>query len=132
MDDEEKFKSDLGGGAGTEFGSESSWTHLGADSDDGVYFFSSGDKESSILSEFGWNFHQEDQPISAAVADEPERHGNLERSSDLVEGGDFRSSEPEITAPIGSNNPSVSSSSSEDPPEKSTAGSGGKPPPEIP
>ncbi|PON79650.1 WRKY domain containing protein [Parasponia andersonii] len=131
MDDDEKFKSDLG--AGTEFGSESSWTHLGADSDDvdGVYFFSAGDRENSILSEFGWNFHQEDddQPSRAAAEAEP-----LERSVDLAEGADFRSTEPETAAPIGSsasNNPSVSSSSSEDPPEKST-GSGGKPPPEIP
>ncbi|PON52342.1 WRKY domain containing protein [Trema orientale] len=125
--------------AGTEFGSESSWTHLGADSDDvdGVYLFSAGDRESSILSEFGWNFHQEydDQPSRAAAEAEPdERLGSLERSVDLAEGADFRSPEPETAAPIGSstsNNPSVSSSSSEDPPEKST-GSGGKPPPEIP
>ncbi|XP_062111328.1 probable WRKY transcription factor 57 [Humulus lupulus] len=133
MDDVDKFKSDLGGGggAGTEFGSQSSWTHFGGpDSDDGGYFFSPADRETSILSEFGWNFHTEDDDQLARTT-ESERAGKLERSmtADIAES----STGTEIAARIGStttsNNPSVSSSSSEDPTEKST-GSGGKPPPD--
>ncbi|KAF3431558.1 hypothetical protein FNV43_RR26289 [Rhamnella rubrinervis] len=126
---------------GAEFASDSSWT-LGADSDS-VYFFSN-DRDSSILSEFGWNFH----PDEVNRTSEREQFGDLDGI-----GGDERSSSdlagslglPESSssglvssfptaAPVGStsNNPSVSSSSSEDPPEKS-ADSGGKPPPaEIP
>ncbi|KAJ6312200.1 hypothetical protein OIU77_013862 [Salix suchowensis] len=113
---------------GTELTSESSWT-LGHDSDSVNYFFSN-DRESSILSEFGWNL-QPDEPSRFKVLDqvvEEERSdlaGNLEiqRSSGA---GPARSSGSVST----SNYPSVSSSSSEDPPEKSTD-SGGKPP-EIP
>ncbi|KAJ6718363.1 WRKY TRANSCRIPTION FACTOR PROTEIN 1-RELATED [Salix purpurea] len=113
---------------GTELTSESSWT-LGHDSDSVNYFFSN-DRESSILSEFGWNL-QPDEPSRFKGLDqvvEEERSdlaGNLEiqRSSGA---GPVRSSGSVST----SNYPSVSSSSSEDPPEKSTD-SGGKPP-EIP
>ncbi|KAK6280944.1 hypothetical protein POUND7_014769 [Theobroma cacao] len=125
-----------------EFTSDSSWTLPGPDpvSDSVNYFF---DRESSILSEFGWNL-QPDQ------AEEIERFGELDRTAtrpDLA--GNFSGSQssgaaaaaaagsgsgtatnPSGSADVSTSNPSVSSSSSEDPPEKST-GSGGKPP-EIP
>ncbi|XWS34171.1 hypothetical protein CRYUN_Cryun21dG0017500 [Craigia yunnanensis] len=128
---------------GTEFTSDSSWTLAGPDSvsDSVNYFF---DRESSILSEFGWNL----QPDHA---EEIERFGELDRTDtrpDLA--GKFRGSQsfgaaavasgggsgsgtapnPGGSADVSISNPSVSSSSSEDRPEKST-GSGGKPP-EIP
>ncbi|MBA0631937.1 hypothetical protein Godav_000762, partial [Gossypium davidsonii] len=107
--------------AGTEFKSDSSssWTLAGPDSvsDSINYFF---DRESSILSEFGWNILQLDH------ADEIERFGELDRT-DASRGA---ASNPVGSAEVPTSNPSVSSSSSEDPPEKST-GFGGKPP-EIP
>ncbi|KAK8522856.1 hypothetical protein V6N13_115803 [Hibiscus sabdariffa] len=126
--------------AGTEFKSDSSssWTPTLAGPDsasDGVnYFF---DRESSILSEFGWNILQPDH------ADEFERFSELDRH-DLA--GDFScsskscgvaggscsgtASNPGGSAEVPTPNPSVSSSSSEDQPEKSTD-FGGKQP-EIP
>lgn len=132
--------------AGTEFKSDSSssWTLAGPDSvsDSINYFF---DRESSILSEFGWNILQLDH------ADEIERFGELDRTdasrglagncsgsqsqSCGAAGGVGDSCSGAASNPVGSaevptSNPSVSSSSSEDPPEKST-GFGGKPP-EIP
>ena len=112
-----------------EFTSNSSWA-LGADDSDGAYFFSGG-RESSILSEFGWNFEPQ----------QPNRIGTDGRS-DLAGGvggaglwipshsASAGSTEPADKAASTSNNQSVSSSSSEDLPEKST-GSDGKPP-EIP
>ncbi|KAF4368201.1 hypothetical protein F8388_022834 [Cannabis sativa] len=132
MDDEDKLKSDLGTGGGpvTQFGSQSSWTHFGGlDSDDGGYFISAADRETSLLSEFGWNFHTEDDD-QLRGATEQERAWELERrtTADLAES----STVTERAARIGSttsNNPSVSSSSSEDPTEKST-GSDEKPPPD--
>ncbi|KAK9276251.1 hypothetical protein L1049_005782 [Liquidambar formosana] len=127
----------------TEFSAESSWP-LGADSES-VYFFGS-DRESSILSEFGWNLQPDESYRSLDRIDEDDEErsglagslGMLENSS-LQQQGGGGSSEPAV--PIGpiekarggdtsTSNPSVSSSSSEDPAEKST-GSGGKPP-EIP
>lgn len=132
--------------AGTEFKSDSSssWTLAGPDSvsDSINYFF---DRESSILSELGWNILQPDH------ADEIERFVELDRT-DASRGlaGNFSGSQSQscgaaggvggscsgaASNPVGSaevptSNPSVSSSSSEDQPEKST-GFGGKPP-EIP
>lgn len=113
------------------------------DDSDSVYFFSN-DRDSTILSEFGWNFHSDEVNRTS----EREQFGDLdgigvdERSSSDLAGslGLPESSSSGLisscpaAAPVGStsNNPSVSSSSSEDPPEKS-ADSGGKPPPaEIP
>ncbi|KAL5553674.1 hypothetical protein UlMin_041075 [Ulmus minor] len=110
-----KEKSDLG--SNDFVATESSWS-LGADSESDYFF--PGDRENSILSDFGWSFH----------ADEGERFGELEFPQSSSSG--LPSSEPAIV-PVGSSstNPSVSSSSSEDLPDKSTD-SGGKPPPEIP
>ncbi|GMI87423.1 WRKY DNA-binding protein 57 [Hibiscus trionum] len=125
--------------AATEFKSDSSssWTLAGPDSvSDGVnYFF---DRESSILSEFGWNILQPDH------ADEFERLSELDRADtrdDLA--GDFSgsskrcgvaggscsgtASNPGGSAELPIPNPSVSSSSSEDPPEKSTDFGGKQP-----
>ena len=134
MDDKE------GADPGTEFTSDSSWTFTGPNSvsDSVNYFF---DRESSILSEFGWN-------LKPNHAEEIERFGELDRTDtrpDLA--GNFTGSQSCVAAAAGASgsgtasnlggstdvstsNPSVSSSSSEDPPEKSTD-SGGKPP-EIP
>ncbi|XP_022776773.1 probable WRKY transcription factor 57 [Durio zibethinus] len=132
-----------GADPGTEFTSDSSWILAGEPdsvSDSVNYFL---DRESNILSEFGWNL----QPDHA---EEIERFGELDRTDtrpDLA--GNFSVSQscgevaggaggsgsgtglnPGGAADVSTSNPSVSSSSSEDPPEKST-GSGGKPP-EIP
>ncbi|KAL4319248.1 hypothetical protein GQ457_18G024680 [Hibiscus cannabinus] len=107
--------------AGTEFNSDSSssWTLAGSDSvsDSVNYFF---DKESSILSEFGWNILQPDH------ADEFERscgeaggRGSCSGTASNLGG----------SAEVPTSNPSVTSSSSEDPPEKST--DIGVKPPEI-
>lgn len=131
MDDDGGEKSDLG----PDFAAESSWTQLGGD---GGFFFSSGDRESTILSEFGWSFPAEEDEASLGAA-QHDRFGSLdgtnaaafamEERSDLAAecSGGGAASDPVGSA---SNNPSVSSSSSEDPPEKSTS-SGGKPPPEV-
>ncbi|KAK6931314.1 WRKY domain [Dillenia turbinata] len=113
------------------------WTPLGADS----YFFGDGDRDNTILCEFGWNFQPEEDDNLGPTAS----YSGL----DLVDVGDsFQLTEKkssQTAVPIGSSllssslladkgveaptsNPSVSSSSgSEDPPEKST-GSDGKPP----
>lgn len=138
MDGEEKSD------PATEFASDSSWTTLGADSDS-VYFFSN-DRDSSILSEFGWNFQSDvanreaaegerfggggdlDGIVGRGGDERPERAGSLVSPPPPAETSGLGSSCP-AAVPVGStsNNPSVSSSSSEDPPEKS-ADSGGKPP----
>ncbi|XP_015583825.2 probable WRKY transcription factor 57 [Ricinus communis] len=132
---------------GDDFVTDSTWT-LGPDSDGVSYFFAT-ERESSILSEFGWNLHTSEperldelDPIqSQNTAD---LAGNLRfapessSSSSVLQGSvptgrDTRTG----TAIPGSgggdastSNPSISSSSSEDPPDKS-ASSVGKPP-EIP
>ncbi|OIW02171.1 hypothetical protein TanjilG_02395 [Lupinus angustifolius] len=108
-----------------EFAGDSSWP-LGADDSDGSYFYSV-DRNSSILSDFGWNL-------------EPVQSNRIGSDGD----GLWVPAHPDLTGsvePIGtaaavgtssrSNNQSVSTSSSEDPPEKSTV-SDEKPPLEIP
>ncbi|GMJ04635.1 WRKY DNA-binding protein 57 [Hibiscus trionum] len=129
--------------AGTEFKSDSnsSWTRTGPDSvsDSVNYFF---DRESSILSEFGWNILQPDHADGFERFSEqdltdtrPDLAGNFSGSSKSCgeAGGGSCSgtaSNPSGSAEVPTSNPSVSSSSSEDPPDKSTE-FGGKPP-EIP
>ncbi|XWS23111.1 hypothetical protein CRYUN_Cryun29cG0093300 [Craigia yunnanensis] len=128
---------------GTEFTSDSSWTLAGPDSvsDSVNYFF---DRDSSILSEFGWNL----QPDHAEEIERfveldrtdtrPDLAGNFTGSQSCVAAlaaggggsGSGTASNPDGSADVSTSNPSVSSSSSEDPPEKSTD-SGGKQP-EIP
>ncbi|KAG4116371.1 hypothetical protein ERO13_D12G165400v2 [Gossypium hirsutum] len=134
-----------GGKPGTAFTSESSWTFSGGGPDSVSssvnYFF---DKDSSILSEFGWDLqpdHADDfgrfAEIDRTDSARPELAGNLSASqscaaADIVVRCSVSGTalNPGGSADVSTSNPSVSSSSSEDLPEKST-GSGGKPP-EIP
>ncbi|XVE91591.1 hypothetical protein REPUB_Repub01dG0023100 [Reevesia pubescens] len=128
----------------TEFTSDSSWTLTGGPDSVSVdsvnYFF---DKESSILSEFGWNLqpdHREEierfDELNRTNDTMPDLAGNFSGShsccAPVVVGGSGSgtASNPGGSTDVSTSNPSVSSSSSEDLPEKST-GSGGKPP-EIP
>lgn len=120
---------------GNEFTSDDSSWPLGPDSES-VYFFSN-DRESSILSEFGWNLHPED-PNRIGFDDASDLAGSFGLPDNNTSNSPLQGSDP--AAPVGSdskvgdastsNNPSMSSSPSEDLPERST-GSGGKPP-EIP
>jgi len=119
-------------GADHHFANESSWP---ADSQiNDVNYFFANDRESTILSEFGWNLNpdrQGDRRMSSEEASEdmagsrvflaPESSGGgggMQGSSSGGGGGGGLSAV---------SNPSASSSSNEDPAEKST-GSGGKPP----
>ncbi|CAB4295338.1 unnamed protein product [Prunus armeniaca] len=128
----------------TEFTTQSTWP-LDPDS---AYFFTSHDvRDSTLLTEFGWNFHpdgsrpdgfSELDPIgtrdmSDLAATSSQLVADCLRPADSSSSSTaaFRSSDPAPVVGSASTNPSVSSTSSEDPPEKST-GSGGKPPPEIP
>lgn len=123
MDDDREQRLGVGDNP-AEF--SSSWSTLGHDSSDSVYFFGD-DRESSILSEFGWSLHgpalpprsAELLPIgadSAGIAEPPTTAGGSRGGPAVLE------------ASTTSNHPSVSSDSSEDPAEKST-GSGGNPQP---
>ncbi|XP_061362401.1 probable WRKY transcription factor 57 [Gastrolobium bilobum] len=105
-----------------EFAGESSWT-LGADDSDGAYLFS-GDRERSILGDFGWNI-EPDQPNRIGADDRLwlPAHSALTGS---IEPAEIASA----AASSRSNNQSMSSSSSEDPPEKPTVSD--EKPPEIP
>ncbi|KAI4328524.1 hypothetical protein L6164_020872 [Bauhinia variegata] len=113
----------------TEFSSDSRWT-LGDDSD-GLYFFS-GDRDSIILSEFGWNLDSE-QSNRIGPVDRSEFSGGaslLQQPSSAASGGSG-SSEPADKAVADVSTPNtVSSSSSEDPTEKPTSSDGKQP--EIP
>ncbi|OVA07904.1 DNA-binding WRKY [Macleaya cordata] len=142
MDDDEEMKP------------ESSKTEISDDSsswlDSSSYNFFCNDRESSILSEFGWNLQPDndrrtthrDEAINCVL---PSEHMDLEQGSNLA-GISSSSSSSRLLLPenlmsvnqtalmISSSidaastcNPSVSSSSSEELPEKST-GSDGKPP----
>ncbi|RDX78541.1 putative WRKY transcription factor 57 [Mucuna pruriens] len=116
MEDKDRAASDPA--AATEFAGDTSWT-LAADDSDGAYFFS-GDRERSILREFGWNLEP----------DQPNRIGSDDGLWMPVHSSLTGSIEPAAAASSRSNNQSVSSSSSEDPPEKSTVSD--EKPPEIP
>ncbi|KAA8532917.1 hypothetical protein F0562_032966 [Nyssa sinensis] len=133
MDDKDKID------PATEFSAESSW-ELGGDSDS-VYLFGS-DRESSILSEFGWNLHLEKVEGSggdtAGFGDfdriDVDGRSDLAGNQQLPEGSAVQCTGAAVQVGDASTlNPSVSSSSSEDPPEKSTTsgGSDGQPPPET-
>lgn len=117
----------------TDFSTESSWT-LGADSDNMFStFFPDRDRETSILSEFGWNLHPNIH-TSHNFVDLDRIHNNFAGSSTFpaitrVTDHQNPSSNTESavremeaqTGPTADNNQSVSSSTSEDLPEKSTA-----------
>ncbi|KAK2636095.1 hypothetical protein Ddye_030887 [Dipteronia dyeriana] len=128
MDDKERSD------PGTAFTSDSSWTLGGQDAAESVnFFFSGSDRESSILSQFGWNLHPETS--SFADHDRSDLAGSISYGFTESSTGSLQQAAPTTTnlarsADVSTPNPSVSSSSSEDPTEKST-GSGGKPP-EIP
>lgn len=119
---DKKTSSDPASPKTTEFTPQSRCI-LGADDSDAVYLFC-GDRESSVLSEFGWNFEPE-QPNRTGTDDMP----------DLAGGGGLWISPHSATAGLSvevagksaSNNQSISLSSSEDLPERST-GSDGNPP----
>ncbi|XP_057493466.1 probable WRKY transcription factor 57 [Actinidia eriantha] len=128
MDDKERDDPEA-----TELSAESSWK-LGGDSD-GAYFFGGSDRESSILSEFGWNFRPDETGFDRIG---PDLEGNEEEkfcpesttgSPVVCGGGTAVGSGPGGEA--SASNPSVSSSSSEDHPEKSTASGVNKPPVET-
>lgn len=110
----------------TEFTSDSSsWSTLAEPDSAFNYFF---DRESSVLSEFGWNILRPDH------AEEIDRFGEIDGTDTTPAAacgsGSVTASNPSGSADVSTSNPSLSSSSSEDPTDKST-GSGGKPP-EIP
>jgi len=93
---------------------ESSWTStFGQLDSESVYFFGN-DRESTILTEFGWNFRPPDQAAEGSGSSYAgiNRIGMDEEEDEEEEG-------PTVTAAAA--NPSVSSSSTEDMPEKSTA-----------
>ncbi|KAE8663917.1 putative glycogen phosphorylase [Hibiscus syriacus] len=126
-----------GGNPGAEFTSESSWTlsEGGPDSvSNGVYYFF--DRESSILSEFGWDLTPDhaDEFGRFTELDRPDLAGNFSGSQNCAAADDVArcsvsgtASNPGGSADVSTSNPSGYSSSSEDLPEKSS-GSGGKPP----
>ncbi|CAL0315226.1 unnamed protein product [Lupinus luteus] len=108
-----------------EFAGDTSWPH-GVDDSDGSYFYS-GDRDRTILSEFGWNI----DPVQMSWIG-----SDVDGLWMPVHSALTGSVEPVDTASVAatssrSNNQSVSTSSSEDPPEKSTVFDE-KPPPEIP
>ncbi|KAL2663519.1 hypothetical protein AAZV13_02G103300 [Glycine max] len=113
MEDKDRAASDP-----AEFAGDTSWT-LATDDSDGAYLFP-GDRERSILREFGWNLEP----------DQPNRIGTDDGSWRPVQSSLTGSIEPAAAMSSRSNNQSVSSSSSEDPPEKSTVSD--EKPPEIP
>ncbi|XP_052187833.1 probable WRKY transcription factor 57 [Diospyros lotus] len=116
----------------TELTAESTWAF--GDDADGVYFFGS-DRESSVLSEFGWNLRPEPSGfadldrIGVAADERPELAGSDRPLK--PERGNITAVHAGPAGDASTSNPSVSSSSSEDPPEKSTASGGDKPPPET-
>ncbi|KAK6921931.1 WRKY domain [Dillenia turbinata] len=119
------------------FTADSTWTPLGADS----YFFGDGDRDNSILGEFGWNLQPEEDDNSGRTSS----FSCLDRI-DVGDGfqlTDKKSSQTAVPitssttssslfadkgAEAATSNPSVSSSSgSEDLPEKSTVSDGKAP-----
>lgn len=121
MDDSDKLD------PSSDFCTESSWTLGGADSDMYSTFFQDRDRESSILSEFGWNLQPENSLVDfdrientfAGDSTFPATSRVINPSSHNI---DSVVREMEVqTGPTAENNQSVSSSTSEDLPEKSTA-----------
>ncbi|KAF8378770.1 hypothetical protein HHK36_030119 [Tetracentron sinense] len=132
MENDHEKKPELG----TDFPSDSSWT-LGNQTDNS-YFFNSN-QESSILSEFGWNYQPESDRNRENEGFSEFDQIDLDERSDFAGSfqlpGNRSSQSPNPAVPtesvgVSSSNPSVSSSSSEELPEKSTESDGR--PPEIP
>ncbi|KAI3417671.1 WRKY domain-containing protein [Psidium guajava] len=98
-----------------EFNPISSWPPLGPDSD-GRYFFG-GDRDSAVLSEFGWNL-----PGAGSVGGAPHCFGDVDQ---IIAAGEGTGSAPPGCDAAGgatsTSNRSASSESSEDRPERSAA-----------
>lgn len=136
MDDQkDKEVDDQLPGTAAEFAvtaSESTWSHLGAAADnDNVYFFNnstSTDRDSTILSEFGWNF----QPVGDHNVDGCNNSRfNHQINEDLEGSSTTNTTTPSVLENTNSNatekiitDEPVSSTCSDDPPEKSTASGG--------
>ncbi|XP_031269543.1 probable WRKY transcription factor 57 [Pistacia vera] len=123
-------KSDPGGT--TVFSSDSSWTLAETDTDSVNYLFTT-DRDSCILSEFGWNLNPQN---TRSVADERSDFAGNDLGYTLPEtasSADLHAGpiNPVASADVSTSNPSVSSSSSEDQTTEKSTGSGVKPP-EIP
>lgn len=100
------------------------------DADHSSYFFDTHDyKESTILSEFGWNIPPES---SGVFADFSPIDPDLAASHAVADSDMISSSiEPRVEASAAANspsNPSVSSSSSDEQPEKSSGSAAASPP----
>ncbi|XP_030515065.1 probable WRKY transcription factor 57 [Rhodamnia argentea] len=101
-----------------EFAPISSWPQLGPDSD-GRYFFGA-DRDSAVLSEFGWNL-----PGAGSVGGAPDCFGDVDQ---IIAEGEGTGSAPRgsdaasgAAGDASTSNRSASSGSSEDPPERSAA-----------
>lgn len=116
----------------TDFSTESSWTQIGADSDNMFNtFFRERDGEScSILSEFGWNLQPDHNFVDFdRIENNFAGASNFPATSRVTDDNQNPTSNIESvvremeaqTRPAVDNNQSVSSSTSEDLPEKSTA-----------
>lgn len=130
MDEKDKVDDPLPGGTAAEFdATESSWS-LGAESDNVYFFGSSTDRDSSILSEFGWNFQPAGDRdggggVCAVGFDriDEDLAGNSSNTTPSVPESTSTASASEPTAGKITDEP-ASSSCSDDPPEKSTASGG--------
>lgn len=87
------------------------WTNA-LPSADSFYFFPA-DRDSAVLTEFGWNFLSHDAQPTRFLDDKPDLPGTSALAVD--ETGGLQS--PDAPVPVASN-PSMSSSSSGEPPEK--------------
>ncbi|KAK4765733.1 hypothetical protein SAY86_026823 [Trapa natans] len=107
----------------------SSWSNIGDDSYDSVYFFGY-DRESTVLSEFGWSLHEPALPPRTAelVSIGIDSAGIAARSTTASGVGGGLATLDATT----SIRPSVSSDSSEEPTEKSTSSGGNPQPAETP
>ncbi|KAL4586766.1 hypothetical protein LXL04_011410 [Taraxacum kok-saghyz] len=123
MDDKDKVDPISGG-----FSSDPTWTFQGDYS-----FFGNDVRESSVLSDFGWNFQPQSPAFDRIDSDAVGTSVSLPEVGGGVVANDLRTgSVDEAAGDVSMSNPLVSSSSSEDRVDTSTvsgdAASGGKPP----
>lgn len=123
-----------------DFTAGSSWElrHHSSDEVNHGYFFGSDYKESSILSEFGWNipadssgvcgcdggfvdFHRIELDLAGSRTDNYVSADSSAPRSDDISSIEPMVVEEKVVASASPSNPSISSSSSEDLPENSTA-----------
>lgn len=126
--------------ADPDFSAASTWElrHHAADEhadDHSSYFFDTHDdyKESTILSEFGWNIPPESSGSDGVFADFSPIEPDLAARRAVADSDMISSSiEPRVEASAAANspsNPSVSSSSSDEQPEKSSSSAAAASPP---